>query len=143
MSWATLVRLDSILMCQNLSNQELVKLLKWPTCNLWTIKCICPTFLPWTGWDIRSIFKQSKAGLDLEFFFSKISCLTKAKESSLPYYLPMDGGRRDGFMLFFKVLMQSETQTALSRVWTQIADSSFYDNCHLNLANNRLIGQGG
>ena len=39
------------------------------------------------GYDTRSIFKWSLTGLNSEFSFSKTSCLTKAKESSLPYYL--------------------------------------------------------
>ena len=34
---------------------------------------------------------MSTAGLNLEFSFSYTSCLTKAKEPSLPYYLPIAG----------------------------------------------------
>ena len=37
---------------------------------------------------IWSIFKQGLIGLNLEFSFSWTSCLTKAEEPSLPYYLP-------------------------------------------------------
>ena len=44
------------------------------------------------GYDTRSIFKQSLTGLNSEFSFSLTSCLTKAEEPSLPYYLPIAGG---------------------------------------------------
>ena len=37
------------------------------------------------GYDTRSIFKRSLTGLNSEFSFSKISCLIKAKEPSMPY----------------------------------------------------------
>ena len=42
---------------------------------------------PWAGYDARSIFKQSTAGLNLEFSFYLTGCFTKVKEFSLPYYL--------------------------------------------------------
>ena len=45
------------------------------------------------GYDTRSIFKQSLTGFNSEFSFSETSCLTKAEEPSLPYYLPIAGGR--------------------------------------------------
>ena len=38
-------------------------------------------------------FKRSLTGLNSEFSFSKTSCLTKAEEPSLPYYLLIAGGR--------------------------------------------------
>ena len=37
-----------------------------------------------TGYDTRSIFKRSLTGLNSEFSFSLISCLTKTEEPSLP-----------------------------------------------------------
>ena len=43
------------------------------------------------GYDSRSIFKRSLSGLNSEFSFSLTSCLTKAEELSLPYYLPIAG----------------------------------------------------
>ena len=46
------------------------------------------TSLPLAVCDTRSIFKLSKSGLDLVFFFKKTGCQTKAKESNLPYYFP-------------------------------------------------------
>ena len=42
----------------------------------------------------------------------------KAKEPSLPYYLPITGGRIDGKMS----LIQNEPQTTLYSIWTLIAD---------------------
>ena len=38
--------------------------------------------------------------MNSEFFFSQTSCLTKAKEPSLPSYLPLAGERTDGFIHF-------------------------------------------
>ena len=38
-------------------------------------------------------FKRSLTGFNSEFSFSNTSCLTKAEEASLPYYLSIAGGR--------------------------------------------------
>ena len=57
------------------------------------------------GWDTRSIFKRSLAGLYSEFFFSKAGCQIKALEICLPYYLPIAGGRIVRFIPFPKVLV--------------------------------------
>ena len=54
----------------------------------------------WAGYDTRSISKQSLTSWNLEFSFSWTGCLTKAKEPSLPYYLPIAGGRGIGFIPF-------------------------------------------
>ena len=79
------------------------------------------------GCDTRTIFKWSTAGLNSEFSFSQTSYLTKPKEPSLSYYLPIaTKGRRDGFMPFWRALVQNETQTATSRIWTQVIDSIYY-----------------
>ena len=52
--------------------------------------CIYPTPLQWVGCHSRSIFfKQGTTGLNSEFSFSYSGCLTKAKEPSLPYNLPI------------------------------------------------------
>ena len=74
----------------------------------------------WAGYDTRSIFKRSLQGLNSEFSFSLTSCLTKAEEPSLSYYLPIAGGRIIGFIPFPKVLVQCEMQSALSRIWTRV-----------------------
>ena len=90
---------------------------------------LCRTLPPCTGCDTRRIFKQSKTGLNSEFSSAYIDCLTKVKESSLFYYLPTAGcRRRDGFMPFQRVLVWSETQTVLSRIWTQVVDSISNDD---------------
>ena len=53
--------------------------------------------------------KRSLTCLNTEFSFSYTSRLTKAKEASLPYYLPIAGGRIIGFITFLRVLVLSET----------------------------------
>ena len=66
------------------------------------------------GYDTRSIFKRSLTGLISEFSFSYTSCLTKAEEPNLSYYLPIAGGRIVGFIPFPRVLVRCEN--AISRV---------------------------
>ena len=51
-----------------------------------------------TGCDTRSICKPSTAGSNSEFSFSKTSCQIKTKEPSLLNYIPINDGRKDGFM---------------------------------------------
>ena len=75
-------------------------------------------------------FKPSLTGLKPDFFFSETSCLTKAEEPSLPYYLPIAGGRIIGFIPFPRVLVQCEMQSESSRIWTRVAVSISYDNNH-------------
>ena len=62
-------------------------------------------------YDTRSIFKRSLTGLNSEFSFSLTSCLTKAEEHSLSYYLPIAGGRIIGFIPFPRVLVLCEMQS--------------------------------
>ena len=59
--------------------------------------------------------KRSLAGLNSEFSFSLTTCLTKAEEHSLPYYLPIAGGRIIGFIPFPRVFVLCEMQSVLSR----------------------------
>ena len=54
--------------------------------------------------------KRSLTGLNSEFSFSLTSCLTKAEGPSLPYYLPIAGGRIIGFIPFPRVLVLCEMQ---------------------------------
>ena len=83
----------------------------------------------WAGYDTRSIFKRSLTGFNSEFSFSETSCLTKAEEPSLSYYLPIAGGRIIGFIPFPRVLVLCEMQSVLSRIWTCVAVSiSYHDN---------------
>ena len=53
-------------------------------------------------------FKRSFTGMKTEFSFALTSCLTKAKEPSRPYYLPLAGGRIIGFIAFPRVLVLYE-----------------------------------
>ena len=55
-----------------------------------------------TGYDTRSIFKQSLTGLNSEYSFSETSCLTKAEEPSLSHYLPIAGGENNWIHTFPK-----------------------------------------
>ena len=68
------------------------------------------------GYDTRSVFKRSLTGLKSEFSFSKTTNSTKAEEPSLPYYLPIARGRINGFILFPRVLVLCEMQSASSRI---------------------------
>ena len=78
----------------------------------------------------RSLFKRSLTGLNSEFSFSQTSCLTKAEEPSLSYYLPIAGGRIIGFIPFPRVLVLCEMQSVSSRIWTRVAVSISYDDNH-------------
>ena len=69
------------------------------------------------GYGTRSFFKRSLTGLNSEFSVSKTSCLTKAGEPSLSYYLHIDGGRIIGFIPFPRVLVLCEMQSVSSRIW--------------------------
>ena len=80
----------------------------------------------WTGHDTRPIFKQSLTGLNSEFSLSQISCLSKAKQPSLLYYLPIAAKRIIGFMPFLRVLVLCEMQSASSRIWTRVTASISY-----------------
>ena len=75
-------------------------------------------------------FKRSLTGLNSEFSFSYTCCLTKAEESSLPYYLPIAGGRIIEFIPFPRVLVLCEMQSVSSRIWTRVAVSISYDDNH-------------
>ena len=55
-------------------------------------------FYFWAGYDKRLILKQSKAGLNSEFSFSKTGCLTKSKELILLLFFPIIKERKDEFM---------------------------------------------
>ena len=82
------------------------------------------------GYDTRSIFKRSLTGLNSEFSFSKTYCLTKAEEPSLSYYLPIAGGKIIEIILFPRVLVLREMQSASSRIWTRVAVSISDGNNH-------------
>ena len=55
---------------------------------------------------------------------------TSSIEPSLPYYLPIAGGRIIRFIPFSRVLVLCEMQSVSSRNWTRVAVSISYDNNH-------------
>ena len=65
---------------------------------------------------------------------------------TMPYYLPIAGGRIIGFIPFPKVLVLCEMQSVSSRIWTRIVVSISYDDNHytmpyyLPIAGGRIIG---
>ena len=68
--------------------------------------------------------------LMMSISFSKTGCITKAEEPSLHYYSPIARGKIIGFVHLGKVWVLCEMQSALSRIWTQVAVSISYDNNH-------------
>ena len=110
--------------------------------HTFTVKLELPLVLPLSiftkpstraGYDTRSILKRSLTGLNSEFSFSMTSCLTKAEEPSLPYYLPIDKGRIIGFIPFPRVLVLCKMQSVLSRIWTPVAMPISYDDNHYTM----------
>ena len=87
----------------------------------------------------KAIFKRSLTGLNSEYSFSKTSCLTKAEELSLSYYLPIAGGRLIGFIPFPRVLVLFEMQSVSSRIWTRVAVSISYDDNHYSTDTSDII----
>ena len=68
--------------------------------------------------------------MNTEFFFSKISCITKAKKHSLAYYVAIARWllRRDGCIPFPRAFALYETQTASSLIRTWVADFIYNDD---------------
>ena len=60
------------------------------------------------GYDTRSIFKRSLTGFNSDISFPKTSCLTKAEEPRVSYYLPIAGERIIEFIPFPRVLVLRE-----------------------------------
>ena len=75
-------------------------------------------------------FKRSLTGLNSEFSFSYTSCLTKAEEPNLSYYLPIAGGGIFGFIPFPRVLVLCEMQSVRSRIRTRVAVFISRDDNH-------------
>ena len=78
-------------------------------------------------------FKQILTRLKLNFFFSLIGCLIKAKEPSLSYYLPFAGGRIIRFIPFSRVLVVCEMPSALYRIWTHVTVSISNNDNHYTM----------
>ena len=91
------------------------------------------------GYNTRSIFKRSLTGLNSEFSFSYTSCLTKAEEPSLSYYLPIAGERISGFIPFPRVLVLCDMQSISSRIWTRVAVSISYNDNHYTTGTSLII----
>ena len=53
--------------------------------------------------------------------------------TSLPYYLPIAGGRIFGFIPFPRVLVLCEMQSVWSRIWTRVAVSISCDDNHYTM----------
>ena len=87
-----------------------------------------PILQPRAGFDTKLIFLRGVLLVWLQFSFSEISCQTKIKEFWLPDYLLILEVKKDWFMPFPMALARSETQTALSRIWSQVANSVSYDD---------------
>ena len=109
---------------QNWSKHKRWKIV-WSLYNLYL-----PTPPPWAGCDTKSTFKRSLISLNSGFSFSSIDCYIKFKEPNLPYYLLIAGGRIIGCTSFPRVLALCGIQIALSRIWTRVAVSIYYDGNH-------------
>ena len=90
-------------------------------------------------WHKVNFFKRCFTGLNSEFSFSQTSWLTKAEESSLPYYLPIAEGRIIGFIPFSRLLVLCEMQSVASTIWTRVAVSISYDYNHCTTGTSTLL----
>ena len=86
------------------------------------LSCVLSTCGMWYKFN----FKRNLTCSNLEFSFSVTDCRIKAKEPSLPNYLPIDGGRIIGLIPFTMVFEQYEMQWTSSRIWTCVAMSIFH-----------------
>ena len=68
--------------------------------------------------------------VSIQSFPPRLVCLTKAEKLSLPYYLPIVGGRIIGFIPFPRVLVRCEMQSASSKIWTRVIVSISHDDNH-------------
>ena len=66
-----------------------------------------------------------------------------AEEPSLPYYLPIAGGRIIGFIPFPRVLVLCEIQSLSSRIWTRLAVSISYDGNYYTMGTSILSDRQG
>ena len=93
-----------------------------------------PSPSEWPWYDTRSIVWRGLTGLNTQFSFSKTGCYDILKKHSLPYYLPIDRVKINGFIPFrmIIVLCKKYIQTAFARIWTRIASTlqtpSNYEN---------------
>ena len=126
--WRVLVNVDII------SSRELNPFLspKWDTLG---VKLYCVYLWSCSGdlWSVEYPFIAITPRSTLnrtKFSISYTTCLTKPEEPSLPYYLPIAGGRIIGFIPFPRVLVLCEIQSVSSRIGTRVAVSISYDDNH-------------
>ena len=71
----------------------------------------------------------------IQFSFSKTDCYSRTKEPSLIYYLSIARGRS----LYLRVLVCSEMQTALSRIWNWVElPNKWFENQKICLLINHI-----
>ena len=63
----------------------------------------------------------------------------EAEEPSLPYYLPIAGGRIIGFIPFPRVLVLCEMKSVSSWIWSRVAVSHSYDDNHYTMGSMKII----
>ena len=84
-------------------------------------------------------FKVELNRFEFRVFLLLDCCLTKAEEPSVPYNLPITGGRIIGFIPFPMLLVLCEMQSVSSRIWTCVAVSISYDNNHYTTGTSKCI----
>ena len=72
-------------------------------------------------------------------FEFRVFLLLEAEEPSLPYYLPIAGGRIIGFIPFPRILVLCEMQSVSSRIWTRVAVFISYDNIHYTTGTSQIL----
>ena len=83
------------------------------------------------GYDTWSIFNAEFNRFWIQSFPSpRLVASHKAEEPSLPYYLPIAGGRIIGFIPFPRVLVLCEMLSVRSRIWTRVSVSISCDDNH-------------
>ena len=100
------------------------------------LKCLWRSYLPTPplGQDMtQGQFLNGVWQIWIQSFHSP-SCLTKAEDHSLSYYLTIAGGSIIGFIPFPRVLVLCEMQSVSSRIWTQVAVSISNDDNHYTTA---------
>ena len=68
------------------------------------------------------------------FPFFKTNFHTKIKDPSFPYYLPIARGGTVGFILFPRISILCEIQTALFSIWTLVLMSISYNDNHFTMS---------
>ena len=94
-----------------------------------TVVCIYQPLCTGRMWHKVNFYVEFNR-FEFRVFLLLNGCLTKEKEPSLPYYLPIAEGRITGFMPFPRLLVLCEIQSALSRIWTRDVESIFFDYNH-------------